>query len=167
MTDKNKLEDIFSLLDEITLDNNRQKTYQDDIPSQGGSNLANLSKRLNQNRIVKKPSLPQITNYTGRLDCFRKYIEGVDYGSSNADVYVEGHKDALVKYLNEIKENPNNLFIAEGMVNDEIAKYAKANKSSLYVKGYYDGLIYIYKALKSSKELIADKIYHQLKREIG
>ena len=65
------------------------------------------------------------------------------------------------------EENPNNLFIAEGKLNDEINKYARASKSSIYVKGYYDGLLYVYKAFKRSKELIADNIYKILKREIG
>ena len=69
--------------------------------------------------------------------------------------------------LNEAQDNPKNLFIVEGKVSAEITDYSRVNKSSLYSKGYYDGLTYVYKALKSSKVQTAAKIYKILKREIG
>lgn len=167
--EKNKIDDIYSLLDEITNDERKNDISQkdDNLNGQRSKNLAGIAKTINQNRIVRKPILPSITSYSNRFDCFEKLIENCDYGSVYSESYVEGHKEALYKYLDSAKENPNNLFIAEGKLNDEINKYARASKSSIYVKGYYDGLLYVYKAFKRSKELIADNIYKILKREIG
>lgn len=166
--DKNRLEDIYSLLDEVTLEDNKTSadTTEERLTKEH-PNLASIGRTLNQSRIVKKPELAKVESFSSRLDCFEQFLTKVDYGSRNSATYVEGHKDALAKYLAEAKENPKNLFIAEGRVNDEIAKYSRANKASLYVKGYYDGLVYVYKALKFSKQLTADKIYQVLQREIG
>ncbi len=167
MTDKNKLDDIYSLLDEVTKDEGNYEEKEASDREEKKVSLAGIGKSVGAARLVKKPSLPSVYDYDNRSDCFMQLLSRVDYGNNNAKDYVEGHRDALSKYLLKAKENPRNLYLAEGQVDDEIGKYARANKNSLYVKGYYDGLVYVYKALKRSKELISEKMYEKLKREIG
>ncbi len=163
--EKNKLDDIYSLLDEVTSE--KEEETATTRKSNPHPDLASIGRTINEGRTVRKPALPKIDEFTNRLDCFEKMLNGVDFGTRNSTTYVEGYREALDKYLNEAQDNPKNLFIVEGKVSAEITDYSRVNKSSLYSKGYYDGLTYVYKALKSSKVQTAAKIYKILKREIG
>ena len=111
--------------------------------------------------LVSKPRIPDsIGAYSTRFEAFRGVIEHVSYGTKNVNAYVEGHKDALEKYYRDALYNSKDLYVTEGRVNDEINK--SGSHAQLYEKGYYDGLVYVLKALKRSKELLMASISSQI-----
>ena len=67
----------------------------------------------------------------------------------------------------------NTYTIEQGKENEAIKdaekllnQYANISKNTLESKGYYDGLTYVNKALKKSKEIMANKINAILKEEL-
>ena len=140
------------------------KKYED------GPVLSDLRVNKRNTHIVKRPSIPtreQIGSYNGRYECFSKLISYVDYGVGNSSEYVDGHAEALKKYYAQAQSTPNDLTLIEARVNDEITKYNHLDKNNVYVKGYYDGLLYVYRALRKSKDLIVTDIYEKLRRGLG
>ena len=112
--------------------------------------------------LVSKPIIPNnIGAYDTRFEAFKGIIEHVSYGTDNMNSYVEGHKNALEKYYRDAYNNSKDLYVIEARVNDEISK--SGSHSGLYEKGYYDGLVYVMKALKRSKELLMAKINDKIK----
>ena len=112
--------------------------------------------------LVSKPIIPNnIGAYDTRFEAFKGIIEHVSYGTDNINSYVEGHKNALEKYYRDAYNNSKDLYVIEARVNDEINK--TGSHSGLYEKGYYDGLVYVMKALKRSKELLMAKINDKIK----
>ena len=112
-------------------------------------------------RRVSKPSLPDnIGAYDTRFEAFKGIIEHVSYDTIDVNAYVEGHKTALEKYYKEAYENSKDLYVVEARVNDEITKYT--SRTHLYEKGYYDGMFYVYNALKKSKELLMGKVNKEI-----
>ncbi len=112
--------------------------------------------------LVSKPIIPgNIGPYDTRFEAFKGIIEHVSYGTDNINSYVEGHKNALEKYYRDAYKNSKDLYVIEARVNDEINK--SGAHSGLYEKGYYDGLVYVMKALKRSKELLMAKIDSKIK----
>ncbi|MBR5341413.1 MAG: hypothetical protein IK151_05755 [Erysipelotrichaceae bacterium] len=162
MTDKNI--DMFKLVEEVE----KQKTLNiDDIFSDLDSvKNEEIKKEEVKTRsftsspdpsLISKPIIPNsIGDWTTRFEAFRGIIEHVSYGTSNVNAYVEGHKDALEKYYRDAYNNSKDLYVIEARVNDEINRYN--SHAQLYEKGYYDGLVYVLKALKRSKELLMAKI---------
>ena len=115
--------------------------------------------------LVSKPRIPDsIGAYSSRFEAFRGVIEHVSYGTNNVNDYVEGHKDALEKYYRDASNNSKDLYVTEARVNDEINKSGTHNQ--LYEKGYYDGLVYVLKALKRSKELMMSYISQQINTKL-
>ena len=136
------IDDIFSNLDSIK--NEEVKTNEDRYAKSAATSSVNL---------IRKPTIPdEIGAYHTRFEAFKGIIEHVDYGSSNATDYVQGHSDALEYYFKDAYTNAKDLYVVEARVNDEINKFS--SRAQLYQKGYYDGLFYVLKALKRSKELI-------------
>ena len=156
----NKIDDIYALLDEVA----RQKAQQTQANQE--SDLASMNRNINHEHIVQKPILAKVDDFTSRLDCFTKIVENVDYGQTNANEYVNGHQEVLKKYL-QAAQDGEKFWELEEKVNDEISEYARADKRSIYIKAYYDGLVYVYKALKKSKSLMAERIYERLKRGLA
>lgn len=112
--------------------------------------------------LVSKPIIPNnIGVYDTRFEAFKGIVEHVSYGTDNINSYVEGHKNALEKYYRDAYNNSKDLYVIEARVNDEINK--TGSHSGLYEKGYYDGLVYVMKALKRSKELLMAKINDKIK----
>jgi hypothetical protein len=65
----------------------------------------------------------------------------------------------LEKYYGDAYQNSKDLYVIEARVNDEINRF---NSNGVYEKGYYDGLAYILKALKRSKELLMSRINKEI-----
>ena len=146
------VDDIFSSLDSIR---NGDVSYV----KQETPRFTNTS----EVRRVNKPALPDnIGAYDTRFEAFKGIIEHVSYGTNDGDLnaYYEGHKDALEKYFKEAYENSKDLYVVEGRVNEEITKYT--SHAQLYEKGYYDGLFYVYNALKKSKELLMGRVNKEI-----
>lgn len=163
---------IFSMLDSIREENNL--TSLDDVRqrvSRGSNpdNLVNLQRTaVSPSKVIRKPELPRIIeNYDTRLDCFLIILQSVNYGETNSEEYMTGHRNALERYYTYAQSNPRDLSVVEGRLKDELSSYTTATRFTLNEKGYYDGLIYVQKALKKSKELIMDRIYVLLKKELG
>lgn len=137
------IDEIFSDLDSIK--NEEVKTKED--------RYANSAATTSSVNLIRKPTIPDdIGSFHTRFEAFKGIIEHVYYGSSNASDYVQGHSDALEYYFKDAYTNSKDLYVVEARVNDEINKFS--SRAQLYQKGYYDGLFYVLKALKRSKELI-------------
>ncbi len=147
---KMDIDDIFSNLDSVK--NEEVKKEEERKQAYTSSNDPSL---------VSRPRIPdEIGTFETRFECFRCIIEHVSYGTQNVNAYVEGHKDALEKYYSDAYQNSKDLYVIEGRVNDEINR--NNSHSSLYDKGYYDGLAYVLKALKRSKELLMARINKEI-----
>jgi hypothetical protein len=143
------IDDIFSSLDAV-------KTEEVKAEEKARTFTASADPSL-----VSKPRIPDsIGAYASRFEAFRGVIEHVSYGTKNVNAYVEGHKDALEKYYRDAFNNSKDLYVIEARVNDEINK--SGSHAQLYEKGYYDGLVYVLKALKRSKELMMAEISAQI-----
>lgn len=132
--------------------------------------LVSLKKEndLKKTSVIRRPTIPDQINakFNTRLDYFLYFIRNVNYGSSNNVTYVNGHVKALNLYLEQARINQNNLNILEASAIEEINKYSNVSKNNLETKGYYDGLNYVYKALKKSKSIMASQINEILKKEL-
>lgn len=166
MTDKNNL-DMFKLAEEVEKQKKEAAASLDDI----FSDLDNVTK--NQPYTIKeevapkviKPSIPgNISDYTTRYEAFKAIIEAVSYGTNNAEEYVKGHSDALEQYSVDVFKHRANLTDYEILLNRQIAEYPSRYK--LYEKGYYDGMFYVLKAIKRSKELAMDNLVKELRKEL-
>ena len=117
---------------------------------------------------VKRPTIPDVitAELDTRYDYFMYCIRNVNYGVDNANEYVRGHLNALNKATTQSKLDPNNLYLVEASISDELNQYVNISKNTLESKGYYDGLTYVNKALKKSKEIMANKINAILKEEL-
>jgi hypothetical protein len=136
------IDEIFSDLDSVK--NEEVKVQEPRYTNSAATSSVNL---------IRKPTLPDdIGTYNTRFEAFKAIIEHVYYGTSNAGDYVQGHSDALEYYFKDAYANSKDLYVVEARVNDEINKFS--SRAQLYQKGYYDGLFYVLKALKRSKELI-------------
>ena len=144
------IDDIFSTLDSVKAEESEKAQTQ----TRSYTSFTDPSK-------VSRPQLPEnIGKYDTRFECFKGYIENVSYGTQNVNAYVEGHKDALEKYYSDAYQNSSDLYVTEARVNDEINKYN--SHVGLYEKGYYDGLVYVLKALKKSKDLLMERINKEI-----
>ncbi|MBQ6367239.1 MAG: hypothetical protein IJJ30_01660 [Erysipelotrichaceae bacterium] len=173
MSQRNKsndfLDEVFSELDKNLTSNESQEELLKRVLSYNSGNSINYRTNYNS-RVVKRPSLPtvnQIGEFSGRYDCFQKLLMNVDYGPNNSSEYVEGHAEALNKYMAQAQAASKDLSVVEARVNEEITKYNHINRERIFVKGYYDGLIYVYRALKKSKELIVTKIQNELRKGLN
>ena len=63
-----------------------------------------------------------------------------------------------------VKKQDDDISVYEDMLNRELQDYPSRYK--LYDKGYYDGMMYVLKAVKKSKELIFERINNQIKSEL-
>lgn len=111
--------------------------------------------------IVLKPELSEVNDYTSFSNLIFKMIQNVNYGTNNASEYVFGHKKALKEYALEIKNNNENINLVEDNISLKINSIQ--TKSSLEDKGYYDGLLYVLKAIRKAK----DKIYLKIREEVN
>ena len=163
--------DMFKLVEEVE----KQKAMDidaifSDLDSVKNEEVTTVKKKVyasdtNTTATVSKPRIPdQIGSFETRFEAFRGVIEHVYYGVSNVNVYVEGHRDALEKYYKDAYNNFKDLYVIEARVNDEINRYG--THSQLYEKGYYDGLFYVLKALKRSKELLMTKLNSEINRNL-
>ena len=163
--------DMFKLVEEVE----KQKAMDidaifSDLDSVKNEEVTTVKKKVyasdtNTTATVSKPRIPdQIGSFETRFEAFRGVIEHVYYGVSNVNVYVEGHRDALEKYYKDAYNNSKDLYVIESRVNDEINRYG--THSQLYEKGYYDGLFYVLKALKRSKELLMTKLNSEINRNL-
>ncbi len=144
------LEDVFSQLDSVRNNDMREEKVTIINRTTAYSSTSNPD-------LVTKPTIPNhFGDYDTRFEAFKAIIEYVSYGTTNVNDYVSGHRDALEKYYRDAYSNQKDLYLIEARVNDEISRYVTRN--DLYEKGYYDGLFYVLKALKRSKELLEEKI---------
>ena len=149
------IDDIFSTLDSVKADEDVRK---EEVKVHSYANVADAS-------MISRPRIPdQIGQYQTRFEAFKGIVENVSYGTKNINVYVEGHRDALEKYYSDAYKNSKDLYVIEARVNDELNKFT--SRSDLYEKGYYDGLAYILKALKRSKELLMSRINSEIIRKM-
>ncbi|MBR5755095.1 MAG: hypothetical protein IKX97_04685 [Erysipelotrichaceae bacterium] len=148
------VDDVFSSLD--SLKNEEVSTVKQETPRYTNTNEV---------KRVSKPGLPEnIGPYDTRFEAFKGIVEHVSYGTIDVNNYIEGHKTALEKYFKDAYENARDLYVVEGRVNDEIARYT--SRTQLYEKGYYDGLLYVYNALKKSKELLMGKLNKEITKNL-
>ena len=168
MTDQNI--DMFKLVEEVEkqksvdLDEifNDLDLVKDSRQQKDEKKIVRDNTKTEDTRLVSKPIIPDnIGIYDTRFEAFKGIIEHVSYGTDNMNTYVEGHKSALEKYFKDAYNNSKDLYVIEARVNDEINK--SNSHAGLYDKGYYDGLVYVMKALKRSKELLMAKINNKIK----
>ena len=153
--EKQKSVDLDEIFNDLDLVRN-SKTVENEFKS------APKAAKAEDVNLVSKPIIPNnIGAYDTRFEAFKSIIEHVSYGTDNMNSYVEGHRNALEKYYRDAYNNSKDLYVIEARVNDEINK--SGSHSGLYEKGYYDGLIYVTKALKRSKELLMAKINDKIK----
>jgi hypothetical protein len=162
--------DMFKLVEEVDKQKKSSNVNIDDIFSSLDAvkteevkpeEKIHTAKAASDPTLVSKPRIPDnIGSYSSRFEAFRGVIEHVSYGTNSVNDYVEGHKDALEKYYRDASNNSKDLYVTEARVNDEINKSGAHNQ--LYEKGYYDGLVYVLKALKRSKELIMSYISNEI-----
>ncbi len=131
--------------------------------------LAGINANMKKSMMIKRPVVPDNIDVElgSRYEYFLYIVQNVNYGTSNSESYVKGHRKALNKYLHEADRNPTNLTLIKAAISDEINDSLKHSKTSLESKGYFDGLNYLNKALKKSKEIMANKINEILKRELS
>ena len=165
ISDNTKIEEIYNLLDSIK-DDNENITNNSFVSSK--KKTASLSDFKDKIKPIRRPVFPsEIRSFENQSDCFINILQEVDYGSENNEDYVNGHKAALEKYFSISKNNPKNFYVVEGQVNNELSGYKKTNNVGAYARGYYDGLNFVLNALNKSKNLITDKIYQKLLKELG
>lgn len=118
--------------------------------------------------VINRPVIPDTVTVElhSRYEYFLYFINSVNYGSANAKAYVEGHQKALNKAVETACLNPDYLYMVEAMVNDEMNRMSSVSKVNLETKGYSDGLKYVSKALKKSKEYMARQINKILREEL-
>ncbi|MBQ1567580.1 MAG: hypothetical protein IIZ80_06800 [Erysipelotrichaceae bacterium] len=146
------LDEIFNDLDLVKNSKTVEREYRNESKSAKAEDV----------NLVSKPIIPNnIGVYDTRFEAFKSIIEHVSYGTDNMNSYVEGHRNALEKYYRDAYSNSKDLYVIEARVNDEINK--SGSHADLYEKGYYDGLVYVMKALKRSKELLMSKINDKIK----
>ncbi len=151
---KMDIDDIFSNLDSVKNEEVRREEVK-----------AKTYESTSDPNLVSRPRIPSdLGGYDTRFECFKCIIENVSYGTRNVNAYVEGHKDALEKYYGDAYQNRKDLYVIEARVNDEINK--TVSHEQLYDKGYYDGLAYVLKALKRSKELLMQRISAEMIRKL-
>ncbi|MCR4856122.1 MAG: hypothetical protein K5908_08115 [Erysipelotrichaceae bacterium] len=151
---KMDIDDIFSTLDSVKDEEDRREEVK-----------VHTYTSTSDPSLVSRPRIPdKLGAFDTRFECFRCIIENVSYGTKNVNAYVEGHKDALEKYYGDAYQNSKDLYVIEARVNDELNKYN--SHSALYDKGYYDGLAYVLKALKRSKELLMQRISAEMIRKL-
>ena len=149
------IDDIFSTLDSVK---DGVETAETVRPQSSKISTSTTS-------LIKKPSMPQeIGAFDTRFEAFKGIVEHVEYGSNSVNEYINGHKDALQKYYQDAYTNSKDLYVTEARVNDEINKYS--SRSHLYEKGYYDGMFYILKALKRSKELLMERLNREISTKL-
>lgn len=170
MAVEKEINDIYSMLDDIKKDNDISvEDVRDKVNaySTGTKKKVSSEEKLSSfsSNLVKKPVVPESVNADIYSDNVLAYISSVDYGQDNSKEYVKGHKEALEKYYLDIKSNKKDLYVVEARLNDEIN--SNSSKSSLKDKGYYDGLLYVLKSFKKSKETVTDKINRMLIEKIG
>lgn len=163
-----KLNEIDKLFETLNMDEETVESLRHKL-----SNTPDLmqAKELEGTRIattVKRPTIPDVitAEFNTRYDYFMYIIRSVNYGEDNATEYVKGHIDALNKATVQAQMDPQNLYLVEASISDELNQYANVSKNTLKAKGYYDGLTYVSKALKKSKEIMANKINTILKEEL-
>lgn len=163
ISDNSKIEEIYNLLDSIKVDNNKSKS--DVSSSKKTPSLSDLKSKI---KPIRRPVFPsEIMVFENRSDCFVHILQEVDYGSDNNEDYVSGHKAALEKYFMIAKNNSKNFYVVEGQVKDELAACKRANNTSAYARGYYDGLNFILAALNKSRDLMSEKVYRELLKELS
>ena len=147
---KMDIDDIFSNLDSVRNEEVRKE-----------ETTARVYASVNDPSMISRPRVPdKIGQYNTRFEAFRGIIEHVYYGTQNVNAYVEGHRDALEKYYGDAYQNSKDLYVIEARVNDELNRFN--SHSGLYEKGYYDGLAYVLKALRRSKELLMSRINNEI-----
>ncbi|GEM_PF-1305330 len=159
------IDDVFSMLDGIKdVEVNDVKNTINQMNPDSGS-MSSLNDKGNfTSRVVKRPTLAKPTkSHDSRYNCFMDMIANVDYGTSNSQEYVNGHKEALSLCIKQAENNPDDLYMVEAMINDELNRNTM---SSIYAKGYKDGMTYASQALKYSKAELMNKIYIDLKNNL-
>ena len=162
-------EEIYQQLDALMKNKESADAIQREVNTRYTSKSTSFVNNTFDSATVKRPAvpLPSSVSYNGRYDCFVKILEKVDYGSYNANEYVKGHSEALNKYHDQALTSSKDLSMVEGRLKDEITKYNHIEKTNLYVKGYYDGLLYVYRALKNSKDAIVEEMIKTLQRGLN
>lgn len=169
------IDQIYGMLDEIkedgdasSLDNIRQTVSSSYNRTDSGLNFSSREVNTGKSYVVKKPVVPaDIGDYDSRYDYFIAYLSAVDYGNNNSPDYMSGHMAALEKYYNDAQANKKDLTLVEARLNDEVNEASSVPRTTIYEKGYYDGLYYVIRSLKKSKEHMTEYIYKLLKRELG
>ena len=164
---KKKIDDIYALLDELNdPDFESQLEKIDQVMRENHpSSLSDLVIKIT--KPYPSAKLKDMT-CTGRQNRFIQYLDYFEYPADNNADYMRGFREAIAKYKDEALRNPNNLFIAEGMVKDEIINSRMPNSEDApYEQGYYDGLNYVQTALKKCKDEMAYYVYTILKRELS
>lgn len=167
---KRDIDDIYRMLDSIA--SSSDSSSLDDVRRRvnirtGDDRLINYrTVEAEATRVIRKPELPKnVDNYETRLECFLMFLQGVDYSRVGSQEYIDGHRKALENYYVGAQNNPKDLAVIEGQVKEELSSLSSGN--SLYSKGYYEGLNYVARALKRSKELLTARICQLLKKELG
>jgi len=114
--------------------------------------------------VLKKDARDRV--FKSRYEYFINYITNIEFHPATSADYYGGFEDAIEQYHNRAESYKNNLIIVENVVKDEIRGYNNSVNSSIYSRGYYDGLCYIEGSLKRSKKMIEEEIVRVLKNTI-
>lgn len=166
MVNNDKFAEIDKLFKELDMDEETIESLRNKLSDAPKTSKIQYDEAKPSVTTVKRPTIPDVitVNFKTRYEYFMYCINNVNYGQDNANQYVKGHIKALNKAIIQSKMDPNNLHLVEASINDELN--TSISKNTLEGKGYYDGLTYVSKALKKSKEIMANKINLILKEEL-
>lgn len=121
-----------------------------------------------QSRKPRKPKAAFVSadEVSNRYEYVMKAVETVHYDSRYRGNYKKGHEDAIIRYLDKIELNRNNLSIVDKILAQELKAARKQSSTSTYSRGYLDGLRFISRILQQSKTAMMKRVYEQLKSTI-
>lgn len=164
MISEDRFKEIDALLENLDAAFDEEDIYER-LPRQNDLFTLTKEEDFKRSAAVSRPEVPSLNgvSFEKRIDYFIYLLKAVNYGTANSIAYVRGHLKALNTYLKQAQFNAQNLTLVEATVGKQLDEYLTQGKKTLESKGYYDGLNYVYKALRLSKEVMAAKIDRLLK----
>ena len=180
----NKNKDIFDTIDEYFSQINNEEltkkinksvhhfsktiseTFEDSLKNSGYNNFNEFIDGEIKDQKAKKPTFNRmLKKYSSRREYINEAIHQVNYGIKYRGYYQDGHIQALKdieplldEYAYDLDVLAQQIKKQSKEIKDKYRDYKKA-----YITGYIDGLEYVYKAIQKSKEIMMERILHEIK----
>lgn len=139
-------------------------TMGDLISGEIENGLAGNSRRRRARPVTTAVRKRTVT-YESRFAYVKEMLENVMYPPRQRGYYRDGHQDAIQRYLRRMNLNPKDMNMYENIVTEEIKKYYANNehkRGNKYDEGYYEGLRFIQRTLRESKERLMEEVSDRL-----